>query len=102
MAIDLKDALNMLDSGQWVPLRFITANISKGTGGKVVELAKCRIAHKQASGSNNNQAAEEVTPHTRKNPQHNIHFTRNIELQNKQIIKVHPVLITHINNLQVL
>ena len=104
MAYDLKDAVSILDSGQWLGLRFITANIHKGTGGKVVELAKCRLAHRQGRPFKQNQPAQtETAPsHPKKDPQHNLHFTRNLELQNNQIIKVHPILITHINNQPVL
>lgn len=99
MAITLKEALATLESGSWVSLRFITANLAKGSGGKVIELAKCRITHPQKLPS-----ASPVTYnlHKSKAARHHTHFTRNVETQAKQIIKVHPPLITHLNNIAVL
>lgn len=104
MPIVLPEALALLQSGQWCSLRYITANTSKGSGGKVIELAKCKIARRQSeavkSDSGNKSAA--IFSHVEKNPNHGFHFTRNIELQNKAIRTVYPILITHINHQAVL
>lgn len=107
MAITLKQALEILHSGNWCSIRFLTANIAKGTGGKVIELAKCRIArnrelNKQHTAPEEKNKAITSEPKKDKDPNHNLHFTRNVELQNKSIMKVHPILITHINNSAVL
>ena len=101
MGINLRQGLEILHSGNWCSLRFITANVKKRTGGKVVELAKCRIArNKPVDVPANAVEPAPATGDTRKvkDPNHNLHFTRNVELQNKQLIKVHPITITHINN----
>jgi hypothetical protein len=98
--MQLKDAIATLESGAWCSLRVFTANVAKGTGGKIIELAKCRIfRNKPVDHPSSNATA--ITGKT-KAQNHHLHFTRNVQLQNHQIIKVHPILITHINNLPVL
>lgn len=94
--LTMQEALQILEGGDWVSLRFITADVLKGTGGKVLELAKCRIARRH----NKTAAATKTTAtnNQSRNPNHSLHFTRNVELPNKQLRKVHPILITHINN----
>lgn len=78
--MDLKSALEILESKQWCSLRLITANVAKGTGGQVLELPKCR----QRAGVSDGQHAQ---------------FTRNVQLANSQrVITIHPILITHVNN----
>lgn len=97
--LTLKEAIRELESGQWCSLRFITADVNKGSGGKVLELAKCRIARVRT----NTTTASSPVPFAdgamgvSKNPNHGYHFTRNVELPNKQLRKVHPILITHFN-----
>lgn len=98
MAVTLKEAIEILESGQWLhQLRFITADVNKGTGGKVLEFTKCRIARgyndAKAKAANDQPISGII-----RNPNHSYNFTRNIELPNKQLRKVHPLLITHINS----
>lgn len=94
--MDLKQAIQTIEAGAWLSIRFITADVKKGTGGKVIELAKCRIAR------NRNPLLAKIKEHAeelglKRDPAHHLHFTRNLELPNKQIRKVHPILITHVN-----
>ncbi len=49
--VDLRQLIQILESDAWCSLRFITADVKKGAGCKVIEFAKCRIA------SNKNIAA---------------------------------------------
>jgi hypothetical protein len=107
MAINLKEALEILESYEWVSLRFITADLQKGTGGQVIEIAKCRICRNHPTTNNQPQTKAAVigidySNNTSKSPNHHFNFTRNVELPNKRTRKIHPVLITHINQLQVL
>lgn len=100
MAVTLKQALQTLESGTWCRLRFITANTAKGTGGKVMELKKCRYTQRPAR----KPAALPSAPkegRRKKAPRHHEHFTRNLETAGKRIVKIHPILITHINNVPV-
>ena len=101
MPIILSESLAILESGQWCSLRYITANTSKGSGGKVIELAKCKIARRQTGNTSGNKSAASFSTDG-KDPNHRYHFTRNIELQNKSIRTVYPILITHINQQAVL
>jgi hypothetical protein len=100
MAIELKEAIDTIESGDWFAIRFITADVLKGSGGKVIELAKARVARNRRKTQNSKPKTQNLG--VSRNPNHNLHFTRNLELPNKQIRKVHPPLITHINNLSVL
>lgn len=101
MEYTLSEALRVLESGDYVSLRFITADFKRGASGKVIELQKCRIQRKKASVENTAKSNIHEK-NSGRNPNHNYHFTRNVELPNKQIRKVHPILITHINNIPVL
>lgn len=100
--LNLKDALLLINSGDWVAIRFITADVLKGTGGKVMEFAKCRIARNRQPTAKNQRHVTDSTDSKRKDHNHHLHFTLNMELQNKQLRKVHPILITHINNQAIL
>ncbi len=96
-AVDLKECINIIERGEWFAIRFITADVKKGNGGRVVEIPKARIArshHPLGSTLSPRKREEELF----KNPNHAFNFTRNLELPNKQIRKVHPILITHINH----
>ena len=94
MAVNLKEAVDIIQAGDWCALTFITADVKKGTGGKVIDIAKCRIARRRQTET----SRPGVILIQSKDPNHNFHFTRNMELPNKMIRKVHPILITHINN----
>lgn len=81
----------MLKCGDWVQIRYITADVAKGCGGVVKDYPKVRWTAKQPT-PNKSPAAQT------KAQNHNQHFTLNVELPNKLIRKVHPILITHLNN----
>ena len=125
MALDLKEVVSILHGGDWCSITFITANVKKGTGGKVIELPKCRIARRQPAlddpgdktafnnlskktpvesrCSGDSTVAESHCAATkRRDPNHNLHFTRNVELPNKRIVTIHPILILRINQKSVL
>lgn len=90
--MDLKRAISIIEGGGWVSMTFITADVNKGSGGKVIELIKARICRKRPGS-----APKKASPEFAINPNHNYHFTRNMELPNGQIRKVHPILITNLN-----
>jgi len=100
MAVTLQEAIAELEAGDWVQLRFLTADVNKGTGGQVIEIAKCRIARNRqpAPSPVKRDGSDERTTGITKDPSHNLHFTRNLELPNKQVRKFHPILMTHINH----
>jgi hypothetical protein len=96
MAIELKEAIDTIESGDWFSIRFITADVLKGSGGKVIELAKARVARNRRKTQNSKPKTQNLR--VSRNPNHNLHFTRNLELPNKRIVKCHPIIITHLNN----
>ncbi len=104
MAIDLKRCVEIVESGDWISLCFITADTKRGNGGKLIELKRCRIARNRQPNANKSTSntIPSASNATARNPQHNYHFTRNLELPNKRLVKVHPLLIFQINNQQVI
>ncbi len=96
MPFDLKQVLGIMGSGNWFTCGFITADQAKQTGGDVITLKKCRLAKRQGSASNSVRPAS-AGQRDHKDPLHNYHFTRNLELENGLMRKVHPLLIVEIN-----
>ena len=97
--ITFKEALDIVDSGQYFDIRFITCNLQKGTGGEQYDLKKvCK--HKQGSHAQQ-KALAKAQPKEQtnsKNPNHYDNSTRNLKLENGEIVKVHIRLIRRINN----
>lgn len=97
MALEIKEVVSLIKSGNWLRnLTYITADLSKKKGGEIIVLKKCRIARKQLmekSGAPTIGATSITRP-----ANHNLNFTVNMELENGMIRKVHPVLITSIND----
>lgn len=104
MAIDLKQAIQTIKEGSWLSLRFITADLTKGSGGQVLEFPRARLAKNRSTDPKppQHEIDERRNGMVKRNPQHHLHFTLNLELPNHQIRKVHPILITHVNNIKVL
>lgn len=99
--ITLKEAVEQIETGQWLHIKFLTADVDKGTGGKLLELPKARLCKNRLNAKSGTWHG--VTEgKLKKYPNHNLHFTRNLELPNKQIRKLHPILILSINNHPVL
>jgi hypothetical protein len=97
--MNLKQVIALLTNGEWHSIRFLTADLLKQKGGQYLEFNDCRVARREmlVSSANTSSSTGIERP-----ANHNLNFTLNLELKNKQIRKVHPVLITHINNVAVL
>ncbi len=81
--LTLKKALSKLESGDWCALRFMTAHVKKGTGGKVLEFAKCRIARMRTTTTASPAARmQQGAGEKKRDAHHNENFTRNKELEN--------------------
>lgn len=95
--IRLKDALALLESGTPCPVRFVTCDRRRGTGGEFRELAAARI------GSGKRQAAPAAPvlpgePATvsgpARNPDHYANATRNlVDTTTGKLVKVHIYLL---------
>ncbi|HRN79973.1 MAG TPA: hypothetical protein PKY29_04440 [Ferruginibacter sp.] len=94
--ITLKEAIAELESGKWMPVRFITADVRNASGGKVIELPKARMETPRNAGNRSPQ--EKLNDTSKKSPNHHQWFTVNLVLPNRQIRKAHLPLITHVNN----
>ena len=104
MAIDLQQCIGILEGGDWCSISFVTADVKRGNGGMVIELKRCRIARNRKPNTNTSNEVKGIGIGNvgNRNPNHSYHFTRNVELPNKQLVKVHPLLIFSINNQQVI
>lgn len=100
MAITLKQALTILDNGDWVNMQVVTADLKKGTGGKLLTLPKCRIARNPGNAPKASNQSAPKSPADKLDESHK--FTRQVELPNKNIITIHPPLIFNINNNELL
>lgn len=92
--ITLADALKIIDSGRPFDIEVITADVKRGTGGRVVAYAN---ATKAKRDGNKPQKTQELKLPTR-SPQHYLNSTRNITLlKERETKKIHIRLITKIN-----
>ncbi len=99
--IDLKQAIEILKSGRWISnLKCFTANVNKKEAGKIIILKQCRIAREKTLIRRN--APTTSSSGLKKSANHNENFTINVELKNKQLRKIHPLLIFELNNMQVI
>lgn len=95
--IDLKGCIAILERGDNVSMEVIQADINKGSAGKLLIINRCRIArNREIVLSHTANKSTSITK--KKDPNHRINFTRNIELPGNQIITIHPILIHKINN----
>ncbi len=93
---DIKEVVSIITSGQWFyNCCVITCNKAQKDGGKIIQYKKARIARRQLM-EKDGAAYTGITGVVRK-PNHNQHFTLNIELANNQIKKIHPALVYSIN-----
>lgn len=100
MPYDLKKVVELIDGGKWLTdVGFVTANQERQTGGEVIVLKKCRLAKFRQPRPNQKRKAMSKADygHDAKNPLHSYHFTRNVELPNRDIKKIHPLLVFKIN-----
>ena len=99
MAIDIKQAIEIIDLGEWMSMEVLAANINKGTGGRLFVLSKCRLAKSRAGRKALIGASvERKTKVKLRDPNSNENFTRQIELPNKSIMTIHVITIMQINN----
>lgn len=93
--------MEILRSGEWIEsLKCFTADIVKGTGGKIIEYKRCRIARRDTlmeSGAITGSRTGVI-----KSAAHNYHFTINLELENGALRKIHPILVYQIDNCPVI
>ena len=87
--------MEIIRSKEWCEIKVLTADLKMQTGGKVLHLKKCRIARRKSL----EESGSETTSFTgnQTSPNHNFNFTINVELENKNLRKIHPILIFEIN-----
>jgi len=106
MAIDLKEAISIIQSGDWCSIHVLQANVNQGTGGKALVLSKVRISRRSYQPELGHKAAKAtaVKREIQRNANHNANFTLNVETQgpNPEIITIHPPLIYKLNNQELL
>lgn len=101
--IDLKEAIAILESGNWCAIDYISYDKKQRRYGHIVRLPRCRITYK-ASDTHREGAATEhqaLRPNA-KRQSHSFHATRNMVTPSGAIRKVHLRLIFQINGKRVL
>ena len=87
--LDLKDVLDALDTGRWVSLAFVKADRTRGAGGEIVRLPRCRQKVHTAGSAGSPSGANTPAGGAKKAPNHKEHGTRNLILPNGGMCKVH-------------
>ena len=100
--ITFKEALEIIDSGQFFDIRFITCDLKKGTGGEQYDLKKVCKYKNPSHAQQQSLAKAQPTTKNSKNPNHYENSTRNLKLENGSLLKVHIRLIRKINGKTVL
>lgn len=92
--ITLADALAIIDSGKPFDIEVVTADVKRGTGGRVIAYANATKAKRDGSKLSKPMDLKLPT----RNPQHYLNSTRNITLlKERETRKIHIRLITKIN-----
>lgn len=105
-SITIKQMLEDMGKGRPFSLTYVTADTTKGTGGKLVKIASAILSgYNLADGTRvtasvMNKAG--LTGKSSKKPNHSAHFTRNILLKDSTLRKVHIDLVTEYNGKKVL
>ena len=103
--ITLKDALDIMDKtakdgrGLFFNIAFRSLNRNSKTGGKLYKYQRARKYRRQKGGESKRLL---TTPKDFKNPSHYKNRTRNIELIDGSIKKIHIRLITEFNGKKVI
>jgi hypothetical protein len=101
--ITLKEVLQWIDSPETFSITVITANKQRGTGGEILELKNVRghrsKTRREAEALSRAQKEEKKF---KRNPHHYDNSTRNVLLQNGDIITIHIRLIRVFNGKTVL
>lgn len=101
--ITFKEALEVIDSGQYFDIRFITCDLQKGTGGEQYDLKRvCKYKNPSHAQQKALAKAQPKEIKNSKNPNHYENSTRNLKLENGSFVKVHIRLIRKINGKTVL
>lgn len=104
---DLKEVLQIIHSRAWFSCSLISASKAKHSGGTIIHLQRCRLARRQPQEFVQALHEFEQLPAQLKaaapgrNPNHALHFTRNLELPGNQLFKVYPLFIFRINGREV-
>lgn len=96
MQIDTKSALDILDSGQWVSIAYVSYDKRKGESGRIIRINDCRIIVPNGKGGEN-EARTATKNEILKNPLHSKHFTRNVVTKHGLTRKLHIRLLFAIN-----
>lgn len=101
--IDLKDAINIIRSGAWVNLAYVSFDSRTGEAGRIIRLPRCRWSRDTKNDNTLDQFSRTgINPEGSKAQNHNKHFTVNMKTQSGQIRKLHLRLLFMINNQKIL
>lgn len=100
-SITIKELLDIIDSREYFyNIKLFKANIATKKAGEYIVITKAKVAHNQSISEPKQVISKNSSAN--KNHNQNLNFTRNIELPNKSIITIHPILVREINGYKLL
>ncbi len=101
-SITLQEVIELMDSGAWFSIDFVTIDLKRGTGGEWIHLPRVRKNPRKTPEEKQLEAAMGMITSPRRDPHHYENSTRNLQLANGLVRKVHLRLIRKINGKTVL
>lgn len=99
--IELKEALDWIDTGKQFACSYVTADVTRGTGGEIKIHKRCIKSMSTVSPHTKKQTTKIAKE--KKNPNHSYHATRNFfDLDTHKTFKVHIRLLLTLNNNNIL
>lgn len=98
--IDLKEAITILESGNWCSIDYVSYDAKKKRYGEIIRIPKCRLMTKATSGKTIVAKVNQSSENT--NPKHSEHFTKNVITPSGSVRKLHLRLLFQINNQRIL
>jgi hypothetical protein len=101
--VSLQEVITRIDAGEVFDVEICTADTTKGTGGRLVAFSRVVKHTRQQIPERERKKTVAEIEKAKVDPKHNLHFTRNIYLQDiREIRKIHLLLITLFNGKRVL
>lgn len=104
----INEALTRLEDGNWHSVAYVTADINKKTGGKIVRIKECKLLQHDnlqgVTGDDENVSGNlSLTKNkTKRRQNHSRNATRNLRLRNNLIRKVHIYTLFAVDKIPVL
>lgn len=99
--LTLQEALTRLEDGKWHEVAYLSADVNKKDGGKIVRIPSCKIIN-HTNLKKSDEGLVSLNAHARKSQNHHLNATRNLTLKNDLMRKMHIYLLFSIDKMAVL